>query len=161
MKISVKLATAMVAVVVGLTGCKSVNEVLRTDITELDTLFKEKYWAVIPGATPEMPAAQAEGKCNTIARAEARRAMALMQSDLNNRFKPLPKTYTTEGQCLRTGGLINCSATTTGGVDPMVQSMQNAQRGMQSSFGSIGVKRAARRGFKDCMRGAGYEQKYR
>jgi hypothetical protein len=162
LKISVKLATAMVMVVVGLTGCKSVNEVLRTDITELDTLFKEKYWAVIPGATPETPLAQAEGICKTVAREQARRAMALMQSNLNNRFKPLPKTYTTEGQCIHTGaGIYSCSGTTTGGVDPIVQSMQNAQRGMHSSIGSLGVASAARGSFTDCMKAAGYEQKYR
>ena len=160
MKVSVKLATAMVAVVVGLTGCKTLEQ--EWSQFEADLGLKEKYWAVIPGATPEMPVAQAEGKCSTIARAEARRAMALMQSDLNNRFKPLPKTYTTEGQCIRTAGnLYNCSATTTGGVDPMVQSMQNAQRGMQASIGSLGVKSAARGSFKDRMKAAGYEQKYR
>ena len=159
MKISVKLATALAVVVVGMTGCKTLEQ----DWSQLqsDLGLKEKYWAVIPGATPEMPVAQAEPKCAIMAENAGRRAMSQYQSQLNSQYKPLPKTYTTEGQCIRTGGLINCSATTTGGVDPIVQSMQNAQRGMQSSFGSIGIKAGAQRKYIDCMKAAGYEQKYR
>ena len=124
-------------------------------------VIREAYYAPMAGAKTDIPLAQVEAQCRISGGKELDAYDRQTQRELNDRNRPLAPSYQTDATCIKTGFTYNCSGTTTGGVDPLVQAARNANRTQQEAFANMGRGTTFRRAFETCMNSKGFEKKYR
>jgi hypothetical protein len=162
-----KTLTIALSLVV-LSGCVVTDELSRefdkfsADISrEFNSIGKTAYYVPMVGAKTDIPLAQVEAQCRISGGKDLDAYDRQTQRELNDRYRPLAPSYQTDATCIKTGFTYQCSGTTTGGVNPLVQAVQNGARGQQEAIANMGRGTAYRRAFENCMNSKGFEKKYR
>jgi hypothetical protein len=115
------------------------------------------YYTPMPGASPGMPAAQAEAICKAELQREKEKATRdAYQAELaRSRSLSSSQSYNTTTNCVVIGTVVQCNGTTTSDGDALVESARQARAKQVSSFAHLGPSIA---GIKNCMAAKGFQQ---